>query len=45
MLELHDKSESVWEPSWAVVGDWNSDGRDDLILKAYDRVLIYLQEL
>ena len=35
---------SYYQPYELATGDLNGDGRQDLVLIAHDRILIYLQE-
>lgn len=44
IFELKDEDDSNYEPHSWEVGDVNGDGRNDLILLCYDRLLLYLQE-
>lgn len=44
VFELPDAGDTVFEPRALAAGDVDRDGRQDLILIAHDRVLIYLQE-
>lgn len=44
VFEIPDKRDEVFEPRWIRSGDWDGDGRDDLVLICHDRVLIYRQE-
>jgi FG-GAP-like repeat len=44
VFELKDEDDSDYEPHAWQVGDVDGDGREDLILLCYDRLLLYLQE-
>ncbi len=44
VFEAPPSDESHNEPRDLRVGDINGDGRDDLIVLAFDRILVYLQE-
>ncbi len=44
VFEPADGSDEIWEPRMLAAGDVDGDGATDLVLVAFDRVLIYLQE-
>ena len=44
VFEPADGGDETWEPRMMAAGDVDGDGATDLVLVAFDRVLIYLQE-
>ena len=43
-FELPEANDGTFEPRRIEAGDVDGDGREDIVLIAFDRVLIYLQE-